>query len=177
MSLFQQPSAGGDQVKVNEIIGALVLVHVREYREGIITSFGPSDAVAVDLHVLDGPKAGESFENTLIFQKALIGALRSAAGGQPVLGRIGQGTAKPGQSAPYILTPYTEQDAALATAWINSRPQQFQPPATAPATGNGHPTAAAAPVAQPAPAAPAVDYSALPPEVQELLKQSGAMPR
>jgi hypothetical protein len=174
MSLFQQPSAGGDQVKVNEIIGALVLVHVREYREGIVTSFGPSDAVAADVHVLDGAKAGESFENTLIFQKALIGALRSAAGGQPVLGRIGQGTAKPGQSPPYILQPYTEQDAALATAWINSRPQQFQPPATTP-TGNGHPAAApVAPVAQPA---PAVDYSALPPEVQELLKQSGAMPR
>lgn len=189
--MFQQPSQGGDQVKVPELIGALVLVYVREYRENITTSYGLSDAIAADVHVLDGPKAGESFENTLIFQKALIGALRGAIGGDPVLGRIGQGVAKPGQSAPYILQPFTAQDAAVATAWINSRPK-FQPaaaPAPVAAPVAPVPPQAAAPAAVPAAATPSpaaaspatgngqVDISTLPPEVQELLRQSGAMPR
>src|SRR6266487_1158715 len=166
--MFQQPSAAGDQVKIPELLGSLVLVYVRDYCEGIVTTFGPSDAVAVDLHVLDGPQKGEDYQNTLIFQKALIGSLRGAIGGDPVLGRIGQGTAKPGQSPPYILTPYTEQDAALATAWIRSQPKPFQAPAAS--------TPAPAPVPAPVQAAPAnggqVDIASLPPEVQELIRQS-----
>ena len=163
--MFQQPSAGGDQVKIPELLGGLVLITVREYRDKITTSFGESDAVAVDLSVLDGPKAGEIYENALLFQRALVGSLRSATGGEPVLGRIGQGTAKPGQSAPYILLPYTDADAAVATAWITSRAARFQPPADT------------APVAAPAPGnGAAVDIASLPPEVQELLKQSGQIP-
>jgi hypothetical protein len=163
--MFQQPSQG-DQVKVAELVGSLILVWVREFREDITTTFGPADAVACDIHVLDGSKGGEKFENTLVFQKALIGSLRNAVGGEPVLGRIGQGVAKPGQSAPYILQPYTDADAALATGYLQRMTKPFQAP-----NGNGHAT--------PAAAAPAgdVDYSTLPPEVQELLKQSGAMPR
>jgi hypothetical protein len=185
--MFQQPSQG-DRVNISELVGSLVLIWVREYRDDITTTFGPSDAVAVDLHTLDGPQGGERFENTLIFQKALIGSLRSAVGGDPVLGRIGQGTAKPGQSAPYILQPFTEQDAALATSYIQRMPKPFQ----APASGNGQPAnppAAAAPPAaatpSPAAATPVTGngaaitpeaFAALPPEVQELLRQSGAAP-
>lgn len=185
MSMFQQPSQGGDQVKIPELLGALVLVYVREVREGITTPYGEKEAIACDLHVLDGPKAGEISENSLIFQGALIGALRGATGGDPVLGRIGQGTAKPGQSAPYILLPFTDADAAVATAWIQAHAQRFQP---APATG---PTAAAAPAAAPTPspaaASPATAnpapaglpngmtpeaFAQLPAEVQELIRQS-----
>jgi hypothetical protein len=181
--MFQQPSQG-DQVKVAELLGCLVLIWVREFREDVTTTYGPSDAIACDIHVLDGVKGGEKFENTLIFQKALIGSLRSAAGGEPVLGRISQGVAKPGQSAPYILTPFTDADAALATGYIQRMAKPFQAP------GNGqaaspNPPAAAAPAAatpsqttaaSPASASPVtVDISTLPPEVQELLKQTGAV--
>lgn len=180
--MFQQPSQG-DQVKMSELIGSLILVYVREVRENVPTSFGPSDAVAADVHVLDGPQAGESYENTLIFQKALIGSLRGAAGGDPVLGRVGQGTAKPGQSPPYILQPYTPADAAVATAWMTAHAAGFQAPAAASGQAANPPVAAAPAAASPSPvaaspvtASPAVDYTALPPEVQELLRQSGAMP-
>jgi hypothetical protein len=177
--MFQQPSQG-DQVKVAELVGCLVLIWARDFREDITTTFGPSDAVACDIHVLDGAKGGEKFENTLVFQRVLIGSLKPAIGGDPVLARIGQGIAKPGQSAPYMLNPYTQTDAAIATGYIQRMPKPFQ------AAGNGGPTTTA-PGATPAPAptaaapsapaaAPAVDYSALPPEVQELLRQSGAMP-
>jgi hypothetical protein len=186
MSQFQQPAAGGDQVKIPELLGSLVLVYVREVRENITTPYGEKEAIACDLHTLDGPKGGEVFENSLIFQGALIGSLRSAAGGDPVLARIGQGVAKPGQSAPYILQPFTDADAAIATAYIAKMAKPFQPPAAAapanPAATAG-PTLAAAASPSPAAASPAtangaaVDYTTLPPEVQELLKQSGAMPR
>jgi hypothetical protein len=186
--MFQQPSQG-DQVKVAELLGSLVLIWAREYREDIQTTFGPSDAIAADVHVLDGPKGGEKFENTLIFQRALIGSLRSAIGGDPVLGRIGQGVGKPGQSPPFILQPYNQADAAVATGYIQRMPKPFQAPAnggaavTSPAAAPpANPTHAGA--ATPSPAAssasanpaPAVDFAALPPEVQELLRQSGQMP-
>ena len=177
--MVQQPSQG-DQVKVAELLGCLVLIWVKEFREDIPTAYGPSDAIACDVHVLDGAKGGEKFESTLVFQKALIGSLRSAIGGEPVLGRIGQGVAKPGQSPPYILQPFTDADAALATGYIQRM--------ATPASGQAAPKAAAAPAAAPgspttpaaSPAGPAtgstVDISTLPPEVQELLRQTGTVP-
>lgn len=181
--MFQQPSQG-DQVKVAELVGCLVLIWVREFREDIPTTFGASDAIACDIHVLDGTKGGEKFENTLIFQRALIGSLKSAIGGDPVLGRIGQGVAKPGQSPPYILNPFTDADAALATGYIQGMAKPFQQPengspaATAPPSPP--PAAAAATPSPPASSASAngpvtVDISTLPPEVQELLRQTGAV--
>lgn len=173
--MFQQPSQG-DQVKVAELLNCLVLVWVRELREDIATTFGPSDAIACDIHVLDGTKGGEKFENTLVFQKALIGSLRGAIGGEPVLGRIGQGVAKPGQSAPYILQPFTDADAAVATGYIQRMKPGFQQGASA----NPPPAAAAATPSPAASSAPGngamVDISTLPPEVQELLRQTGAVP-
>jgi hypothetical protein len=200
--MFQQPSAGGDKVPVAELVGALVLIQVREHRTGIITSFGEKDAVACDVHVLDGPKAGQVFDNALLFQGALIGALKPAAGGEPVLARIGLGTAKPGQSAPFILLPFTDADVAVAMPyWQRVQAQQFQAPA-APAAANP-PAAAAPPAGPPAAATPspaaaspatanpapvmsvpaaialppgmtAEAFAQLPAEVQELIRQSTA---
>src|ERR1700691_1064449 len=116
--MFQQPSQG-DQVKIADLLGSLVLIWAKEYREDIQTVHGPSDAIAGDIHVLDGPKGGETFETTLIFGGALIGSLRSAIGGEPVLGRIGQGLAKPGKNAPWIIAPFNDADAKLATHYIS----------------------------------------------------------
>jgi hypothetical protein len=177
--MFQQPPQG-DQVKVAELTGSLVLIWAKEYRKDVPTSFGPSDAIAADVHVLDGLKGGETFENTLLFQRALIGSLQAAIGGDPVLGRIGQGVAKPGQSAPYILQPFTDADAALATHYIQQLGKPFQAPAGQPASPNPPAAAAAAspsPAASSATASPVtVDISTLPKEVQELLRQTGAVP-
>jgi hypothetical protein len=164
---------------MQELIGALVLIKVTDYRTGLPTVHGEKDAVACDVHVLDGRHGGEVFDNALLFQGALIGSLKPAVGGQPVLARVGQGVAKPGQNAPFVLNPFTEQDAAIAGPyWAAYQAKQFQAPAAAPA-----PAPAAAPAAPPAPApaAPAngmtaAAFSALPPAVQELLRQSGQVP-
>jgi hypothetical protein len=168
--VFQQPSQG-DRFTVSEHTGALCLFFVHDIRQSIPTSFGDKEAVACNIHVLEGTDAGEIFQDCLIFQGGLIGSLRRAAGGDPVLGRIAQGIAKPGQNAPYILSEFTDADAAKAEAYLTERAKRFQ------GTGNGQPAPAKP---EPPPAAPVtaqVDIASLPPEVQELLKQSGAMPR
>ena len=185
--MFQQPSAAGEKVPVAELVNSLVLIWVREYRTGITTVYGEKDAVACDVHVLDGPKTGEVYDNALLFQGALIGSLRPAAGGDPVLGRFGVGLGKPGQNAPYVLNPFTVQDAVTATAYIQRMPKPFQAPAAAatptpaaaaaPVAATHSPAAASpAPVNQPAAPPAAIDISSLPPEVVELLRQSGSLP-
>jgi hypothetical protein len=186
---FQQPSPGGDKVPMAELVNSLVLIWVRDYRQGVVTSFGEKDAVACDVHVLDGPHGGEIFDNALLFQGALIGSLKPAVGGDPVLARVGQGVAKPGQNAPWILNPFTDADAQTAMGYI----QRMKPPVQQPAAAAPDPTpaAAAAPAAatpSPAAASPttanvpanlpngmtAEAFAALPAEVQELIRQSVA---
>lgn len=175
--MFQQPSQG-DRFNASELLGSLCLFYVHEVRQGIITSFGEREAVSCDVHVLDGAKGGEVLENALIFQGGLIGSLRSAAGGDPVLGRIGQGIAKPGQTAPYILSEFTDADAALASGYIAKRFQGASNGPTTTAPGAAQVPAATAPAPSPAPAngAPAgtVDISSLPPEVQALIQGAAA---
>lgn len=110
--MFDSPSSG---VKITEFEGALLLLTPVEHRENISTSFGPADAVVADVAVLDGKDAGQTHPGTLIFQKALMGQLRPKVGtGRMVLGRLGKGVAKPGQSAPWVLAEPTEQDKQRA---------------------------------------------------------------
>lgn len=118
---FDAPASG---VKVTEFEGALLLLKPTEYREGISTAFGDADAVVCDLTVLDGPKAGQEHPGTLIFQRALQGQLRPKVGtGRMVLGRLGRGVAKAGQSAPWILGDPTDADKTLARNHLNNTAQ------------------------------------------------------
>jgi hypothetical protein len=77
-------------------------------------------------------------EGMYISQKGLLSQTREAVdklqSGQPgamVLGRLGWGEAKPGENAPYLLMPFTEQDAQVARAWLAANPPT---PFTAPGT-------------------------------------------
>lgn len=85
--------------------------------EKILTAFGESEAVRADAWVLTGPDTAEEFTDTLVFPKVLAGQLRGQIGSK-VVGRLGQGNAKPGQSAPWILEPATPDDLAKASAYI-----------------------------------------------------------
>lgn len=179
--MFQQPSAGSD-FKAADHVGHLLLIYVRELRTGIVTAYGNSDAISCDLVVLTDPNGPRCETQVLFFQKPLIGSLRNSIGGDPVLARLGQGVAKPGQSAPYILNPFNEQDEAYARQWVMSvggnpfqtAPTVQQPPAPAPVpqaaqfpvpsgVGAGVPAQVAAPAPQAvAPAAPAVASAPMP---------------
>jgi hypothetical protein len=98
--------------------GALLLFDVKEVAHDITTAFGPTDAVRADVAVLDGSQAGETFNDTLVFPKVLQSQLRPALGGK-VLGRLGQGQAKPGQSAPWVLSDPTDADRQLGLQWLS----------------------------------------------------------
>ncbi|GAA0627430.1 hypothetical protein HPO96_37050 [Kribbella sandramycini] len=118
---FSDPStATGIQWK--DLHGALVLVKVHAIETGINTVHGASDAVRADVIVLDGKAdgdiaEGDEFIDTLVFPKVLQSQLKSKVGGM-VLGRVSQGNKKPGQSAPWTLTPANEADKAKGRDYL-----------------------------------------------------------
>lgn len=126
---FDSPASGA---KITEFEGMLLLLTPTEHREGIQTAFGAADAVVTDLDVVDGAAAGQSHAGVLIFQKALQGQLRPKIGtGRKVLGRLGRGIAKAGQSAPWILLDPTEDDKARTRAHLAGVPAAPVPAAMA----------------------------------------------
>lgn len=121
------PATGGIDLKT--LLGALLIVEPLSVETGIQTSYGPTDAVRANVHVVDGPTAGEVHDDTLIFPKVLQSQLKSRIG-QKVLGRLGQGQAKPGQSAPWVINEATGQDIAAGTDYLTKRQSgQFAQPA------------------------------------------------
>lgn len=113
----------------NELNGHLIVVEVESHETGIVTANGERDAIRATVHDIDGQQTDE---DVLIFPKVLVSNLRPRIG-QKVLGRVGQGVAKPGQNAPWILTDASAdpQAAAAATAYLAARAAgQFTAPAT-----------------------------------------------
>lgn len=113
-------------------LGHLLLVTPLSLEENVNTSLGAKDAVRADITDLD---TGDVYTDVLVFPRVLIGQLRSKIGGK-VLGRLGQGTAKPGQSAPWLLQDFTPDDAKKASDYIA---KQAQPAFTA-ASSDAAPT-------------------------------------
>ena len=110
-----------------EHLNALLLFTVHGFETAIKTAYGDNDAVRCDIVTLDGPDAGTEVVDTLVFPRALIGQLRPKVGGM-VLGRLGQGTAKPGQSPAWLLSAPTDTDRELGVRWLNRTPKVAEPP-------------------------------------------------
>jgi hypothetical protein len=79
---------------------------------------GDKDAVRVTIHDITD---GATYEDVLWFPKVLVGSLQGRVG-QQVLAVLGKGTAKPGQSAPWILVDATTDNDCVkaATAYLDS---------------------------------------------------------
>jgi hypothetical protein len=148
---FSAPSMNENGPKVADLAGKLLIITPTDYKTGIKTIHGDAEAVEVSLVNLDDNK---NYDGVLFFNVALRNSLKQKIG-QKVLARIGQGTAKPGKSAPWILLDATSDAAALAKA---NAYLSVAPVATATAT---------------APAVPAANGS-ITPEVAALLAQLGA---
>jgi hypothetical protein len=149
---FSPPSINESGPKVADLAGQLLIITPTDYKVGIKTIHGDAEAVEVSLVNLDTNK---TYDSVLFFNVALRSALKQKIG-QKVLARIGQGTAKPGKSAPWILLDATTDQAALAKA-------------------NAYLATASAPAPAVAAAVPAANGT-ITPEVAALLAQLGAKP-
>ena len=143
---FSAPSSNTESVKVADLNGHLLILEAIEYKTGIPTVHGDADAIEVNINDLD---TGLNHNSVLFFNVALKNALKTKIG-QKVLARIGQGTAKPGKSAPWILVDATgDADAvAKANAFIAGTPAGAVGHAAAPATANVNDPAVQALLAQ-----------------------------
>lgn len=110
--MFDAPSTGGTGVKPADLEGHVLVVQPLEHVTGISTSFGEKDAIRVNVHDIT---AKESHEDVLFFGTALIGSLKRDIG-KTLLGKLGKGEARPGQSAPWILIDLTSNEKAVKAA-------------------------------------------------------------
>ena len=126
---MQAPHAptAGDRIDLQAHLGRLLYITVKDVKRQIQTSFGASDAVACDIAVLDGEQKGTVLNDVLIFPSVLRGQLEpsAAAGADPVVvGRLGQGLAKPGKSAPWVLNDPSDADKETAVKYEAYAKQQ-----------------------------------------------------
>ena len=99
------------------IIDQLLLVEPVEYIPSMMTAASrePTDVVRVNILPLTGPLEGQLQEDVLIFQEALKRELKKTIQGPNrwLLAWHHLGTAKPGQSAPYLFTAANEEQVAI----------------------------------------------------------------
>ena len=152
---FASPGNQSESVKVADLANHLLIITPIEYKTGIQTVHGIAEAVEVNVYDLD---TSTEHNSLLWFNVALRNALKTKIN-EKILARIGQGPAKPGKSAPWILLDATSDPQALMKA------------------NNYLLTAAPAPKPAPAPVASVANATAgLTPEVAALLAQLGAKP-
>lgn len=109
--------ASADGIKWEALKGSLLLVAPSSFETDINTVHGPANAVKATVSVLDGDQADEVYIDTLIFPKVLISQTKGSIGGM-VLGRLGQGQKKPGQSPPWTLIEAVDADKVVARAYL-----------------------------------------------------------
>jgi hypothetical protein len=112
---FKDPGST-TSLPLDELEGSLLLLEVHEQIDEIQTTFGPAQPIRADVHALDGPHKGGEYVDALIFPRVLIGQLRGSIGSR-VLGRLGKGVPKAGQSAPWRLELATAADRAIGERW------------------------------------------------------------
>jgi hypothetical protein len=109
---FVSPSSSEIGPKPADLQGHLLIITPTAYKTGITTSLGEAEAIECDVVDLD---TNDEHFSVLFFNVALRSALKPNIGSQ-VLARIGQGIAKPGKSAPWILLDATTDAADVKKA-------------------------------------------------------------
>lgn len=117
MSEFVSASAPTGGITWADHKGSLLIIEPSSIEEGIATAFGTADAVKANVHVITGPGESDDYPDALVFPKLLASQLKSQIG-RKVVGRLGTGVAKPGQSAPWLLEQATEDDIKKAQEWL-----------------------------------------------------------
>ncbi len=105
-------------INYEEHKGRLLIIEPLRVQKDVVTDYGTKDAVAANVHSLTGPTEADVYEDILIFPAVLQGQVRPKIG-EKVLGRLAQGVAKKGQSAPWILEDPTADDIAKGVAYLD----------------------------------------------------------
>jgi hypothetical protein len=130
MSQFETPGSPtntSDRVQWEDLNGCLLIIDVHDVIRDITTVHGVADAISADVSVVDGQGAGQTYKDILVFPRVLKGQLEERIG-KRVLGRLGQGEAKGGKTAPWRLADATPQDTATATEFLTSQPAALEDP-------------------------------------------------
>jgi hypothetical protein len=116
--LYDNPASAA-ALDLTELNGRLLLIEPLRVETGVKTTLGDRDVTVVNLHELDGPDAGEVHDEAFVWPRVLQIQLRPKVGsGRYVLGRLGQGVAKPGQNAPWKLFDATDADKEAADTYL-----------------------------------------------------------
>lgn len=130
---FNDPGTGGDQLPLDDLGGALLLVDVHEQMPEMPTVHGPSTPIRCDVYVLDGPLKASEYIDALVFPRILQMQLRGSIGGK-VIGRLGRGAPrKAGQSPPWELSKATDGDKAIGERFLAFLATQRRPAMADPA--------------------------------------------
>jgi hypothetical protein len=128
--VFESPATQASAVRTADLLGHLCIFSPVGYETDVQTVNGASDVVVVDVVDLDAD-GGTEYSEVWFFSVGLRNALKRYVPDGKVLARIGQGTAKPGKNAPWILVDATGSaaDVAKATAYVNGETaKSFAPP-------------------------------------------------
>jgi hypothetical protein len=120
-------------IKAGDLLGRLLLIRPLDYDPAVPTAYGTAPAVRCRIADLDGPTVNVH-DDVLLFGRNLVGQLRAAltSGTTLVLGRMGQGEAKPDKSPPWLLLTPSEADKAAARAYLASARPPTPPAAATP---------------------------------------------
>lgn len=116
---FSNPDTASGGIKWGDYLGNALIV-APQALDDINTAFGTKQAVRADIVVLDGPHAGENLDDVLIFPTVLRSQTKGKLG-EHLLVRLGQGNAKPGQSAPWVFDPADAAALKLGAAWVSKQ--------------------------------------------------------
>lgn len=108
-----------ETLAVEDNLGKLMLITPTAFTEKVETKFGEADAVTADAVILDADGAPKEVNGVMIFQKVMIGQLRSQIGKQPVLGRLVKQKSQKGHPAWALDSDVTEADVDAALAYLD----------------------------------------------------------
>lgn len=111
--------------KFQEFAGHLLIVRPTERRQvtTAVSKDGPSDVAIADVVDLDDPEGPQEHEGVWFFGQGLVPTLARSIDAKPLLGVLGKGTPKPGQSPAWkILPPDDAQTERAKKYWLSRNP-------------------------------------------------------
>lgn len=120
---FASPSGVGDGERITDFIDRLLLIKPTEYIPKMATSKGETDAVRIDMAVLDdSEEPGRVVAGVLLFQQALKREARTVLDGPQLylLGRLRVGETRTGNTL-YTFDAAEEDEADMARKFLKVR--------------------------------------------------------